>query len=676
MGSPLPQQRWQHRNRDGSPQRFQAQAQQLAQTLGLLPLVAEILVQRGITTPAEARSFIEPDTLTLPPPSQDFPDLALAVDLLAQAIEQKTPMAICGDYDADGMTSTALLLRALRHFGAIVHYDIPSRMAEGYGINDRMVQDLHQQGVGLILTVDNGIAAHQPIALARELGLVVIITDHHDLPPELPTANAILNPKLLEVTSPYRGLAGVGVAYVLAQSLGEALGCDTSFQPAALDLFTLGTIADMAPLVGVNRTWVKRGLAHLPQSPILGIQALIHQTHLKTKAQRNFQPQDIGFKLGPRINAIGRIGNPQVVIELFTTEDPAEADRLAEICETTNQTRQSLCQDIEREAVAHCEEHLAQIHQQRVLTLCYPNWHHGVIGIVASRLVERYGLPVFIATLEDTDHIRGSARGIPEFSIFDALHAAGDLLDRYGGHPAAGGFSLHREQWPAFQERLSQFAHQCLEPDHLQPLIALDAKTQLGDLTWDLYHQLETLQPWGVGNPEPLFWATGVTVVKQQCLGPEQQHLKLWVKDGSGQGFVAMCWRGGHYYPLPERVDLGFLLSENEWQGDRSLQLDIKGIRASSTSEAVDHEVAAIPRLGQFIHNDRPYHCGLYDIAGHQGKTQELRIRNDRGVVLAITQGSSHGLLGNDRHSAQTIDVRQAPFGELILLARQALGGF
>ena len=404
----LPNQRWQIY----SPQ--PQQAEQFAAEIGLSPLLAQVLINRGIDSLKEVQGFIEPESLVLPAPKDEFPDLAASVKLLREAISEGRKIAICGDYDADGMTSTALLLRALRALGANVDYAIPSRMREGYGINDRIVEEFHSEGVALILTVDNGIAAYRPVARARELGVKVIITDHHDLPPKLPPADAILNPKLIAESSPYRGLAGVGVAYVLAITLAIDMQKVGGLVNPLLELFTLGTIADLAPLTGVNRRWVKRGLRLLPRSQLAGVQALIQVAGVQpasaespsilnspNKTKNSLKPEDIGFRLGPRINAVGRLADPQIVIELLTADDRELALKNAMQCEQINQRRQELCQEIEQEAIAWYEKSDLDLQQERVLVVVQPGWHHGVIGIVASRLVERYGVPVFIGTFED-----------------------------------------------------------------------------------------------------------------------------------------------------------------------------------------------------------------------------------------------------------------------------------
>ncbi|MEG4312203.1 MULTISPECIES: DHH family phosphoesterase [unclassified Microcoleus] len=700
----LPNQRWQIY----SPQT--QQAEQFATEISLSPLLAQVLINRGIDSVKEVQGFIEPESLVLPAPMDEFPDLAASVKLLREAISGGQKIAICGDYDADGMTSTALLLRALRVLGANVDYAIPSRMREGYGINDRIVEEFHSEGVALILTVDNGIAAYGPVSRARELGVKVIITDHHDLPPKLPPADAILNPKLIAESSPYRGLAGVGVAYVLAITLAQDMQKVGGLVNPLLELFTLGTIADLAPLTGVNRRWVKRGLRLLPHSQLAGIQALIQvagvqpgsaesSSILNSKlkgghggtapTQNSLKPEDIGFRLGPRINAVGRLADPQIVIELLTTDDRELALKNAMQCEQINQRRQELCQEIEQEAIAWCEEKAIDLQQERVLVVVQPGWHHGVIGIVASRLVERYGVPVFIGTFEDEGGhggtapttssssvppcppakiVRGSARGIPEFNVFDGLNFCADLLTKFGGHKAAGGFSMPAENIEQFRSQLSIFANQCLQPEHLKPLVSVDVRADLAEINLDLYRQIDALEPCGIENKAPVFWTPNVCITEQKIVG-KGGHVKLTAtQDGNVSASVkAIAWRWGEYFPLPRRVDLAYRLRENSFNGKTSVELELLGVRLPANAAT-----SRPPRFGkvEFDYCDRTYSCSL----SPAGSIEELRIRNSQGQVLAVAPGQNIGLLGNSRKDAREVDVSLPFFENLIQTAKHALG--
>jgi single-stranded-DNA-specific exonuclease len=686
----LPNQRWQIASQNSEL------AQNLTVATGLLPIVTQVVINRGIDTPEFVRHFIEPESLSLPSPLEEFPDLAKSVALLQEAIEFNEKIAICGDYDADGMTSTALLLRALRHLGADVDYAIPSRMKDGYGINKRIVEEFANEGVGLILTVDNGIAAYEPISHAVDLGLSVIITDHHDLPPKLPPADAILNPKLLPITSPYWGLAGVGVAYVLAIATARSMDKLKGLTNPILELFTLGTIADLAPLIGVNRRWLKRGLRALPKSQLLGIQALMQVAGVNEE-QKQLQPDDIGFKLGPRINAVGRIGNPQIVIELLTTDDPGIALEKAMQCEQINSDRQAKCEQIQQEAIDLVENTPISWKASRVLVVVKENWHHGVIGIVASRLVERYGVPVFIGTYEDEDTgfeetskplavreehhiIRGSARGIDEFNIFEALEYCRDLLDKFGGHKAAGGFSFAAQNLDAFQQRLSEFAHQSLEIEHLKPLIKIDAEASLSQINPNLYQQIDSLQPWGIGNPFPVFWTPNVQVTEQKTIG--KNHLKLVLQEiNSPQQIKAIAWRWQEYFPLPQYLDIAYKLKENNWQGTTNIELEIVGVRLPENSQndllitptskiSIESKVNLLDdQIEQAVFNyeGRIYTCSL------EASINKLQIRNQNGKILSINKGDRIGLLGIDRSAVREVNVTKPPYYQLIKAALGAL---
>ena len=671
MTNSLPNQRWQIAETDTET------VSKLVQGTGLYPLLAQVLINRDITTLDEASIYVNPESQQLPSPLDEFDDLGKSVDLLCSAIADSEKIAICGDYDADGMTSTALLLRALRHLGADVDYAIPSRMKEGYGINTRIVEEFANAGIGLILTVDNGIAAYEPIDRAVELGLTVIVTDHHDLPEKMPPADAILNPKMLSETSPYKGLAGVGVAYVLAVKTAQKLGLLKGLTNQLLELFTLGTIADLAPLVGVNRRWLKRGLRRLPQSELAGVQALIQVSGVNDQ-KKALKPDDIGFRLGPRINAIGRIYDPQVVIELLTTDDQGLALERAMQCEQINSKRQQLCAEIEHEAVSLIEDNnpeqtLWQWQENRVLVIVQPDWHHGVIGIVASRLVERYGVPVFIGTYEDEEkeHVRGSARGIPEFNVFDALEYCKDLLGKFGGHKAAGGFSLPGENLTAFGEKLREFAHQCLQPEHLKPLVTIDAQADFKKLTHHFYEQIEGLQPWGIGNPAPVFWTPQVQILEQRKVGKNHLQLTL-LQNSDSPKMKAIAWRWGEYYPLPKFVDIAYKVIENNWNGNSNIELEVVGVRACETlAEVVGKEPEKKQEFqikkAKFEYGGRSYACSFWE------SLEELRIRNSQGKVLAVKKGQRVGLLGTSRENAQEVNVTQSPYYDIVKAAHEAI---
>ncbi len=659
----LPQHRWQIAPAKPSQAETLAAGITLTEGSETSPLLAQVLMNRGIETIAQAELFIHPETAELPSPLTEFPDLEISLDILVNAIASKSKIAICGDYDADGMTSTALLLRALSALGADVDYAIPSRMSDGYGINRRIVEEFHAEGVKLIITVDNGISAVAAISRAVELGLQVIITDHHDLPQELPPAHAILNPKLIAESSIYRGIAGVGVAYLLALELAERMQ-QPSLSNELLELFTLGTIADLAPLTGINRRLVKQGLQLLPNSQVIGIQALIQMSGTQgavasaAKAAKDnaLKPEDIGFRLGPRINAIGRIDDPQIIIELLTTQDMGVALARAIQCEQVNKQRQDMCARIEQEAIDLIQAGGYHIQQNRVLVIVQPGWHHGVIGIVASRLVERYGVPVFIGTNEDEHHIRGSARSIPEFDVFHALEYCHDLLGKYGGHHAAGGFSMPSENLEKFQQRLSEFAHKCLEVEHLKHLVKIDAAAPLAAINESLYEQIDAIHPCGIENPDPVFWTANVRIVEQKIIG--KGHLKFTVATPEfPQGIKAIAWRFGDYYPLPRYLDIAYKLKENNWNNVRSIELEVISSRFPvSSGEA-----------STFNYQERDYSCTV------SSDRSQLKISNTQGQTLVVNKGQKVAELIAEAQLVKSIDLTQPYYFQLVKTAMETL---
>ncbi|CAA9327166.1 Single-stranded-DNA-specific exonuclease RecJ [uncultured Microcoleus sp.] len=369
-----------------------------------------------------------------------------------------------------------------------------------------------------------------------------------------------------------------------------------------------------------------------------------------------------------------------MVIELLTTDDRELALKNAMQCEQINQRRQELCQEIEQEAIAWYEKSDLDLQQERVLVVVQPGWHHGVIGIVASRLVERYGVPVFIGTFEDeageneavgtVAHkiVRGSARGIPEFNVFDGLNFCADLLTKFGGHKAAGGFSMPAQNLEQFRNQLSIFANQCLQPEHLKPLVSVDVRADLAEINLDLYRQIDALEPCGIENKAPVFWTPNVCITEQKIVG-KGGHVKLTAtQDGKVSASVkAIAWRWGEYFPLPRRVDIAYRLRENSFNGKTSVELELFGVRLPASAAS-----SRAPMFGkvEFDYCDRTYSCSL----SPAGSIEELRIRNSQGQVLAVAPGQNIGLLGNSRKDAREVDVSLPFFENLIQTAKHALG--
>ena len=537
------------------------------------PLLA-VLQRRGFDTAEAIADLLDPPPA--PEPGDHFADLTKAVARLRQACKAAEAVAICGDYDADGMTSTALLVGVLQRLGAKPQAAIPSRQEDGYGLNVAMVERLHGEGVRLLVTVDNGVAARDALLRAQALGVDVILTDHHSLPDELPPFLALLHPACTPEGSPYRGLAGVGLAYVLGQALALALG-DQQGLANARDLFCIGTIADMAPLVGVNRRWLMDGLPGLKGSALPGLQALQQVAGLDDSP---IDASSVGFQLAPRINAVGRLGDPQLVVDLLTTADQAEALELARACEGYNRQRRELCEAIEAEAVALVEADGDQ--QSPFLLLAQTHWHHGVIGIVASRLVERFSRPVALLASEGDGRLRASVRAPAGFAADQALKHCSDLLIRFGGHPAAGGFTVLAERVAELHGRLNGLAAAWLEQRGEGSIVEPEALLPIGQIDRGFWQQLQRLEPFGIAMPAPLFWSNSCEVVEQREL--RGGHLQLTLAQGQGR-IRAMAWRWQGPKPQPAVVDVAFRLRVNRWQGEDKLQLEVVALRASGGEE-------------------------------------------------------------------------------------------
>ncbi len=539
------------------------------------PLLA-VLARRGVRSPQQVADLLDP--APAPNPEQHFADLGKAVKRLRLACRKGEAVAICGDYDADGMTSTALLVGVLQRLGATPRAAIPSRQSEGYGLNVTMVEALAADGVSLLITVDNGVSAHAALERARELGVAVILTDHHSLPPQLPPHLALLHPAVTPEHSPYRGLAGVGLAYVLAAALCAGMGEPQALQ-VARDLFCIGTIADMAPLLGVNRRWLLDGLPQLRNSPLAGLQALQRLAGIE---EQPLDAQAVGFQLAPRINAVGRLGDPQLVVRLLTTADGEEALKLARSCEALNRQRRELCQAIEAEAVALLEADGPQ--STPFVLLAQSHWHHGVIGIVAARLVERLGRPTALLASEGQGRLRASVRAPRGFAVDQALADCAGLLERFGGHPAAGGFTVRAEHVAALHERLNGLAGLWLEQQGGGQPVEPEALLRFDQIDRTLLRQQQRLEPFGIGHPQPLFWSRHCAVINQRLL--RGGHLELELGQGD-QRLRAMGWGWQGQANVPEVVDVAYRLRLDRWQGRERLQLELAGLRPAGADGEV-----------------------------------------------------------------------------------------
>lgn len=551
----------------------------LAQEVGISPIVAQVLLNRGINTTEGARNFLAASLADIPDPFL-MKDMDKAVARLNDAISAREPILIYGDYDVDGMSATALLLIFLRKLGAQVGYYIPNRLREGYGLNKSISQRASTKGFKLIITVDCGIAAREEVAAGGEYGIDFIISDHHEPSGALPPALAVLNPKRKDCDYPYSELAGVGVAFKVVQALGATRGyTGTRWWQQYLDLVALGTVADVVPLQGENRILVKYGLRALAGSERMGLKALLEVTGL---TGRELKPGHIGFYLGPRLNACGRLGRADSGVKLLVTSDQKQAEKLARKLDQKNRKRQDMETAILAQARAQVEKEI-NLTEERVIVLGSPHWHPGVIGIVASRLVELYYRPTLLIAWQEGEG-KGSARSIPGFHMFKALCCCEDLLLRFGGHEQAAGFSLLEDKLPALRRRLNEVAMEWLQEEELQPIQPIDMEVKMKELDFDLLSSLEALAPFGMGNPQPIFACRQAELTGCRGVGKEGAHLKLRVRQ-EGRELDGIGFRLGKLAPALQEhrrgVDLAFALERNHWRGRTSLQLVIRDLHRS-----------------------------------------------------------------------------------------------
>ncbi|WP_019850944.1 single-stranded-DNA-specific exonuclease RecJ [Desulfitobacterium sp. PCE1] len=566
---------------------LQDSSSSLPQRLGISPVVADILSQRGVGTEEEILEFLSPSLLNLNSPFA-FREMAKAVERLEQARAQEEKILIYGDYDVDGVTSTALLYKVLTDLGFKAVAYIPSRMDEGYGLHKDAVLKASQADVKVIITVDCGITAVDEVEYARSQGIDMILTDHHEPPEILPQAYTILNPKVKDSGYPFRELAGVGVAFKLAQALLETLDCGGTGAYAVLeilDLVALGTIADLVPLTHENRTIVAYGLRQMENTIHLGLRTLLEECGLWGKPLKAGQ---IAFMVAPRINAAGRMDSARAGLELLLTGHEDRAVELARFLSRENALRQDTEKDIFAEAVKILEE--APL--PRVIVLSGKNWHHGVIGIVASRLVERYYRPVFLVT-EEEDIGKGSARGIGGYHVLDELKAQAELLEKFGGHSQAAGFSLKPENIPLLREALNQAAQNFPE-DMFYERVRVDQCVPLEALDASLMRDLEHLAPFGFGNPSPVLAGKDYPLYMADLVGKDQAHLKcMFGTQGEWEG---IAFRKGEELGNilgSSTVDVAFGLDWNTFRGTQNIQLMIKDIQPKAPwQEDNDHSAA------------------------------------------------------------------------------------
>jgi single-stranded-DNA-specific exonuclease len=539
---------------------------------GYPDILRQILYNRGYRTHEQARAFLEAQ----PPMGTDavkMMDLLKAADRIKFALQHRENIVVYGDYDADGVTATALLSMALKSLGAEVREYIPNRFDEGYGLNLEAMSTLREQGADLIITVDCGIRSWEEADYSHSAGMDLIITDHHYPLDILPPAFAIINPKQPGDNYPEKNLAGVGLAYKLVEFLFQSEQ-NSSDPQEYLDLVALGTVADLVPITGENRSLVRKGLEYIRQPHRQGIMALIGVSGLSSA---RITTTDISFALAPRLNASGRLESALASLNLLTSQDLKEVGQLAQWLEIQNRDRQKIMRDIQTKAE---KQIIIDDNIPLLLFAADPEYNAGVVGLAASRLTEQYYRPSIIASIGDK-FTRGSCRSIPEFHITQALDQCKDLLEHHGGHAAAAGFTVRNELLSILIEKMNEIAKEQLEEKDLRPKIYAEAEIPLSDLKPDLLKYLDWLQPTGMGNPTPIFMSSGLKVTRQKAIGADGSHLKLTITDGKIT-YDAIAFRQGYWIAqLPPKVDLMYTFELNEFNGQVSLQLNVKDIRPS-----------------------------------------------------------------------------------------------
>ena len=570
---------------------YQEIQQLLSPELGISPLLSQLLASRNITTPEEAEIFLSPKLSNLHSPFL-MKDMEKAVDRICHAIKEGEQIILYGDYDVDGVTGTSLLFLFLKEVGAQVSFFIPDRVEEGYGLHEQVLHKVAKQGKQLLITTDCGISDSEQVRFAGQNGMDVIITDHHEVPGQLPPAFAVLNPKRLDCIFPFKGLAGVGVVFKLLMAHRKSLRDQGFFNGATppnlkqyLDLVALGTIADMVPLVDENRILVKYGLHELTHGNRIGIKALKEVCGISESTITSYL---VAFRLAPRINAPGRLSQAVKSVELLTTEDYRIAQELALSLEKENAQRQQLEARIVREACKLVEA-TPQWEERQSIVLAGSDWHPGVIGICASRVLDKYLKPSILISCNEGKGIgRGSARSPESFDLYEGLKASSHLLQNYGGHRAAAGLTIELDQLDAFQNHFEKVVTESISQDDYVPSILIDAEVSLGEISEKLVHEISLLEPFGLCNPEPLLSSLAFDSYSSRVVG--NGHLKMTIKEENlsydaigfnlAERFSPVLKGVPNVSPQGKtKVKIAFIPQINDWQGTRSVQLKIRDIK-------------------------------------------------------------------------------------------------
>lgn len=550
--------------------------QKIIKKFNISPLLEKTLISKGYTSEEDITSILSKSSLFHDP--MLLSDMDKAVTRINKAIENEEKILVYGDYDADGVTSTTILLKTLESLGAIVGWYIPNRFTEGYGPSEAAFRNAYDEGVSLIITVDNGIQGHHEIDVANELGIDVIVTDHHEFGKTKPNAFAIVHPLHPDFNYPFKYLAGVGVAYKLSKALNNDI--PESF----LGLVAIGTIADLVSLTDENRSMVKKGLKYLNEEPSPGIKALLDVAEFTDEVSE----QTVGFIIGPRLNAVGRLDDARLAGELLMSEDMDEAAFLAEEVDQFNIERKAIVEEITEEAIELAEVEIQQ--DVQFLILAKENWNEGVLGIVASRIVEKYHLPTIVLNVDlEKNHAKGSARSIEQVSMFEFLQNHSELIQKFGGHHMAAGMTLEIDAIESLKQALNKDMHELTSGQQLLPQLSVDAQIDISDVTVENIFDLERLRPFGTDLTSPLFSINNVQVQSAKGIGQGEKHLKLALTD---KNIAALHWNNGHLVAdisNDMQIHVAGSLNVNEWNGHQSPQIIIKDIDFSNEQTFFDY---------------------------------------------------------------------------------------
>ncbi len=530
----------------------------------------KVLMRRRLKFDMNLDAFINPSQL--PEIEDHFPEIVKATERIKLACERKEKIAICGDYDADGITSTVLLLELLNCLGANAVPYIPSRSEDGYGLNNKMIERIYNNGIRVAITVDNGIAASQAINKARNLDIDLIITDHHKIPDKHESVYALIHPEKAPNESPYKYLAGVGIAYMLAKFISRKTNFNLD-NVSAKELFCIGTVADMAPLLGANRIWLKEFLPKINYTNNKGLKNLLELLRLNYAISTD----DIGYKIAPLINAVGRIGDPNLVIDLFTNQSDQYVNELSKECIAINNQRRKMTETIVKEAIDIANNELHP--KLRFLVVVKSDWHLGIIGIVAARLLDKYNIPTAIISEGGDGLFRGSIRSNENLKVNNVLKECNELLESYGGHAAAAGFTVKNENLQLLKNKLNQIALRELPSIDFSKVIKPDANLVIGQINKSFFEDLEIIGPFGMKNPAPIFWSRKCRIC--QIFKLKGGHSKLKIEDDTGS-IYGIKWNNKNILNVNDLVDIAFYIELNKWNNKDQLQLNIIDIKKYS----------------------------------------------------------------------------------------------